>query len=160
MTPSGDGRLLLMRWNVSTPDSVSFEGHVCVGVYNNKRALCTFGTDSDTCFFSCIKYFSSSPIPLPIRIPRDVLIAINTAGLSLVFRISIPILTPFYTTFNSFRLDSTIRHITRHSTYTMPLKSTRSFSGKLLKRYRSKTKLNEEEHKEPVPALPTVSYLT
>jgi len=42
----------------------------------------------------------------------------------------------------------------------MPLKSTRSFSGKLLKRYRSKTKLNEEEHREPVPALPTVSHLT
>ena len=134
---------------------------MCVIVCSDYKDPCTFGTDSDTLFSPVESYFSSSPLP---RHSSNDLIEINTAGLSLVLIFFLTsILTIDCTPFRSSH--STTRHLDTLATTTplersnMPLKSTRSLSGKLLKRYRSKTKLNEEKQDEPVPALPIVCHL-
>ena len=132
---------------------------MCVIVCSDYKDPCTFGTDSDTLFSPVESYFSSSP--LPSHSSND-LIDINTAGLSLVLTFFLTSLFAIHCT--PFNLSPQPDAATALATSpllersNMPLKSTRSFSGKLLKRYRSKTKLNEEKQDEPVPALPIVCH--
>jgi hypothetical protein len=109
----------------------------------------------DQVTFSPVTHFS--PSSLPTSFVRDGLIFClhplltrnyYTAGLS-----PLVLIPPLFHTLLHYALSpvGTALDITT----AMPLKSTRSFSGKLLKRYRSKTK-SKDEPVEPVPALPTV----